>query len=276
MEIIYVNKPLQDATTIEPQIIDGNRYDWCVLTESARIGESFREWWDRKQDYIKSLPDVKIAQSKGEVLFEGIFLYNVEPIGGIVGDPKSAALHIRYAWIKPIKDVKPSLPMSGMDSLMLQMTVEPVIEDPSTMDDELFELLNLLEDDIAMLYEGGDIPSKIKQILEDYEKSEDINEVNYMGLVKSQAAILLEREWNYYFDVGTEVMLDKRILPSEEGETFHPIKLRPFVGKVGVVKKVGSDLHAFCCGTSYYMNIEFDGELVENIWAPYVMENKDE
>jgi hypothetical protein len=32
---------------------------------------------------------------------EGIYLYDIQSIGDIVGDPKASALHIRYDYIKP-------------------------------------------------------------------------------------------------------------------------------------------------------------------------------
>ena len=85
-----------------------------------------------------------------------------------------------------------------------------------------------------------------------------------------------ERDFNYYFDVGTEVMLDEETLPAEGVVTFNPIKLREFIGKKGIVKSVNSDLHAFAHGTSYNMDIEFEGELVRHIFAPHIIEYKED
>jgi hypothetical protein len=45
-----------------------------------------------------------------------------------------------------------------------------------------------------------------------------------------------------------------------------------FAGKRGVVKNVTTDLHSFAQGSSYMMTIEFDGEVLENVFAPYVVE----
>lgn len=83
-----------------------------------------------------------------------------------------------------------------------------------------------------------------------------------------------EREFNYYFDEGTEVMLDEETgLP--DGTDFYPINLQQHAGKKGVVKKVTKGLHAYGRGTSYDMDIEFDGELVERVSAYHVIEYKD-
>jgi len=96
MKIVWVDKPLQDDYTLEPQLIDGVRYNWCVKSEMCKRNESFQEWWVRKQDEME-------YRSKGEKLVEGIFLYNVEGVGGI---PESEdvkypwALMVRYDWIK--------------------------------------------------------------------------------------------------------------------------------------------------------------------------------
>lgn len=100
MKIIHVDKPMQDENTLEPQIIDGKRYSWVVKTESTKANESFLQWWKNKQEWM-------IAHSKGEKLVEGIFLYNIEGVGGLIGNEENKypwVLHIRYAWIKVKKD----------------------------------------------------------------------------------------------------------------------------------------------------------------------------
>ena len=52
------------------------------------------------------------------------------------------------------------------------------------------------------------------------------------------------------------------------------IKLRPYIGIKGIVKKSSSDLHTFGRGSSYNMDIEFNGDLVKNIHAAYIIEYK--
>jgi hypothetical protein len=101
MRIIHVNNPMQDSETLNPQIIDGKTYYWCVNSEMTKANESFHEWWERKQEEME-------YRSKGEKLVEGIFLYNIEGVGGIIPNENTGkypwGLIIRYAWIKINKD----------------------------------------------------------------------------------------------------------------------------------------------------------------------------
>ena len=79
----------------------------------------------------------------------------------------------------------------------------------------------------------------------------------------------MEREFNYFFDEGTEVTINGDEISKVE---FHLVELDEYVGKKGVVKKLYSDFHAFGRGKLYIMDIDFDGTLVENIRANYVDE----
>jgi hypothetical protein len=66
--------------------------------------------------------------------------------------------------------------------------------------------------------------------------------------------IIEEREWNYYFDVGTKVTIDGDTNPPDD-----PIKS-------------GWDLHAFGQGKSYYMDVEFGGKTYPQISSFYIKE----
>jgi len=80
-----------------------------------------------------------------------------------------------------------------------------------------------------------------------------------------------ERMFNYYFTEGTEVKIDDTIESPKPNE-FFPTDLNLYVGKKGIVKSHSADIHAFGRGWAYSMNIEFDGELVKNIPAFYMIE----
>ena len=76
-----------------------------------------------------------------------------------------------------------------------------------------------------------------------------------------------EREWNYSFDEGEEVMFAPD-LPDSYFESVGDyldntfLDLRPFKdyrGKKGIVTKCWSDLHAFGRGSSYMCEVKFDG-----------------
>lgn len=75
------------------------------------------------------------------------------------------------------------------------------------------------------------------------------------------------REFNYYFEKNSIVTIDKEMLIY-----YTNPKYINFAGKRGVVKNVTTDLHSFAQGSSYMMTIEFDGEVLENVFAPYVIE----
>ena len=101
MRIIKVDKPFQGDTTLDKQCINGEYPNWVVKTESAKIHESFNEWWTRKIDYMENNPAYKDVS--------GIYLYDVQPVTEILGpdrvvDPKLWALHIRYDYINQNKD----------------------------------------------------------------------------------------------------------------------------------------------------------------------------
>ncbi len=85
---------------------------------------------------------------------------------------------------------------------------------------------------------------------------------------QTREALFESRDFNYYFPEGTEVTIDIRTyVPSG----FDKIDLTQFMGIKGIVKRVHSDLHAFSRGTSYMMDVDFNGELVKNIYAAYVI-----
>ena len=85
-EIIIVDKPLQDDNTLDKQCINGEYPNWYTRTEGAKVGETFQDWWKRKQEWM------------GDKIL-GIYLYDIQPIGGIIGKPNEAALFIRYDYI---------------------------------------------------------------------------------------------------------------------------------------------------------------------------------
>ncbi len=92
MKIIFVDRPLQDDKTLDPQVIDGRLYHWCVNAEMAKTSETFQEWWIRKQEYM-------INHLKGDSI-DGIFLYDITIISGIIEHECKASLMVRYQWKK--------------------------------------------------------------------------------------------------------------------------------------------------------------------------------
>lgn len=77
------------------------------------------------------------------------------------------------------------------------------------------------------------------------------------------------REFMYYFEEESEVMLDLSVMNDVELLLYKDV-----VNKKGIVKKCWSDLHAFGMGSSYMHNVEFDGVLYDgkcfdgNTFAP--------
>jgi len=93
MKVIFISTPIQDDITINPQVIDGKIYHWVVRTEKAKICETLQEFLQRKWEYdVKNKPE-------GENI-KGFFIYNVSPVGGIVGAPDKGAMFVRYDYIR--------------------------------------------------------------------------------------------------------------------------------------------------------------------------------
>lgn len=98
MKIYHIDKPLQNDKTINPQIIDGKVYHWCVNAEGLKLGETLTQWFERKRELIKNNPVYKDV--------EGIFLYDLQPvvpvtgIGNAITFSSVGAMIVRYAYIK--------------------------------------------------------------------------------------------------------------------------------------------------------------------------------
>jgi hypothetical protein len=128
---------------------------------------------------------------------------------------------------------------------------------------------------IELLCRAYEVPNVLER--EEYKPTKE--EVSIAELIESKASKLEKREWNYYFKPGTEVTLDKTMFP-EKKEAFDfayndfTYNLKRFAGVRGVVVQVSYDMHAFGQGTSYNMDIDFNGEIARNVWAPYVIENE--
>lgn len=114
MKILFVNKPSQDATTKDPQIFDGVTHYWIVRSELMKIGETLQEWLVRKQEYITA----ECASRNVEVP-EGIFFYDMQPVGDIVGAPGKSSMIIRYQWIK--KKTEEKTDMDSFNELLVKV-----------------------------------------------------------------------------------------------------------------------------------------------------------
>jgi len=119
MEVIQIYKPLQDRSTkiedlelvsFETRTTDDFKNPgkivtvvhkkvpyWCVRTENIKVGDTYHQWLKKKEEEIKGEKFV----GKG---VEGIYLYDIIPIGGIVGkDMKptgEVSLMVRYDYIR--------------------------------------------------------------------------------------------------------------------------------------------------------------------------------
>lgn len=78
MKIVYVNTPMQDENTPNPQVIDGFTHKWRVSTEWATKGLTLRQHLYKKLEYIKN-------HTKGGNLI-GFYLYDVEPVHNIIDE----------------------------------------------------------------------------------------------------------------------------------------------------------------------------------------------
>jgi hypothetical protein len=113
--------------------------------------------------------------------------------------------------------------------------------------------------------ERESLEMKLNHAKEESKKWGD--EVNRLELLLFPKTPMEEREWNYFFGEGDEVMFAPDLPDSyfeSVGEFLEDtfLDLRPFKdyrGKKGVVKICWSDLHAFGRGSSYMCEVHFDG-----------------
>lgn len=93
MKIVFIDKPIQDANTIEKQLIDGRVVYWTVVSECMKVGETFKEWLIRKEERINRHPNYSTV--------EGILIYDIQTVVSIPYDGKShSSMIIRYAYLR--------------------------------------------------------------------------------------------------------------------------------------------------------------------------------
>jgi hypothetical protein len=121
--------------------------------------------------------------------------------------------------------------------------------------------------DVRMEYEDN------QEVVEAIDKILKKVEVEVISKPKKKSYVdsaMEQRDFNYYFKEGTDVTIDGKI-PLPDGNSFYPVDLNSFVGKRGRVKRVNRGLHAFGQGTSYTMDIDFNGEVVRDVSGLYVI-----
>jgi len=95
MKIFFIDKPIQDANTIEKQLIDGRVVYWTVVSECMKVNETFKEWLIRKGERINTHPNYSSV--------EGLLIYDMQPIVSIPYEGKShSSMIIRYAFLRKI------------------------------------------------------------------------------------------------------------------------------------------------------------------------------
>jgi len=93
MKIIFVDYPMQDENTIDPQLIDGRIVYWCVVSECMKLEETFREWLVRMEEKINTNPNYSSV--------EGLLIYDMQPVVSIPYEGVTrGGVIIRYAFLK--------------------------------------------------------------------------------------------------------------------------------------------------------------------------------
>ena len=93
MKLIFIDKPIQDANTVEPQLIDGRIVYWTVVSEIMKVNETFREWLIRKEERINTHPNYSSV--------EGLLIYDMQSIASMPYDGKTnSSMIIRSAFLK--------------------------------------------------------------------------------------------------------------------------------------------------------------------------------
>lgn len=83
MKVVFADSPMFN--------VNGKKI--YMDSERCMIGETFQQWLKRKWDYIVNNENPKFKQIKG------FYIYDFQPIGGIIGALDKAASIIRYAYI---------------------------------------------------------------------------------------------------------------------------------------------------------------------------------
>ena len=96
MKIVYVNNPMQNEHTQNPQVIDGQTPTWCVITMVAKENQTLRGFFEDRWNYIKAHPS-------GEDVI-GFYLYDATPMGGAIDRNNNftgqSALFVRFDYMK--------------------------------------------------------------------------------------------------------------------------------------------------------------------------------
>ena len=93
MKLIFIDKPMQDANTLEPQLIDGRVVYWTVASECMKSDETFKEWLIRKEERINTHPNYSSV--------EGLLIYDMQPLASTPYEGKThASMIIRYAFLR--------------------------------------------------------------------------------------------------------------------------------------------------------------------------------
>jgi hypothetical protein len=104
----------------------------------------------------------------------------------------------------------------------------------------------------------------------EFEYNHAVDEVNKWIKERNRLKLLLfpktpmeEREWNYSFGEGEEVMFapdlpDSYFESDGDFNVYHLKQFKDYRGKKGIVTKCWSDLHAFGRGSSYMCEVKFE------------------
>lgn len=93
MKIFYIDKPIQDKNTLDPQLIDGEIIYWSVASECMKSDETFREWLVRKEERINTHPNYSTV--------DGILFFDMQPLVSIPYERKAhGSMIIRYAFLR--------------------------------------------------------------------------------------------------------------------------------------------------------------------------------
>ena len=93
MKIFLIDKPMQDAITLEKQLIDGRVVYWTVASECMKSDETFKEWLIRKEERINTHTNYSSV--------EGLLIYDMQPLASIPYEGKThASMIIRYAFLR--------------------------------------------------------------------------------------------------------------------------------------------------------------------------------
>ncbi len=92
LKIVFVDKPMQDENSTNPQLIDNKRYKWVLESMILKGEETLQEWLVREEDKLR-LPKFNSVI--------GILILDIRPLISVPYEGKQrVSMMVRFGYLK--------------------------------------------------------------------------------------------------------------------------------------------------------------------------------